>query len=75
MRKCRPGVFRKQGPEQVGSRRNQMNVARLWMKDDPVIRVVEVGPDEAVGGLPMCFVAQNPPHEDMLADAGQLAVV
>ena len=45
------------------------------MKDDPVGRVVVKRPDEAFGGLPVCVVDQNPPHEDMLAEAAQLAVV
>ena len=49
-----------------------MNVAGKRIEDDPVVRVVELGPDETCGSRPAR--SYRPAQEDMVADAGQLTV-
>jgi hypothetical protein len=51
-----------------------MDVARKGIKDDPVVRIVELGPDETCGGRPAGSYLLGPPQDDMVADAGQLTV-
>ena len=49
-----------------------MDVTGEWIEDDPLVRVVEVGPDQPGTGRPARVY--RPVQEEMFADAGQLAV-
>ena len=49
-----------------------MNVTGERIEDDPLVRIVEVGPDQAEAGGPARIYL--PVQEEMFADAGQLGV-